>query len=135
MAWREKRLLLWKQYVVAAVHQGMRNKITGGLPLTILSGSALNPYVLKERRKLKMKLPVEEKRCNKQGGEDKQHQEQSLSHRKTIPSHCNNEAIQLLKFREKEIQRCVVDRQSALSILKRDGCIILQLHTIESHGS
>lgn len=77
----------------------MGNNATEGLPLTILSNSTLNPYVLKERRKLKMKLPTEEKRCNKQGGEDKQNQEQSLSHRKTIPSQFHKEAIQLLKFR------------------------------------
>lgn len=135
VVWREKWVLSYEQYAVAPVHQGIENTKTEGLPLTILSSSAFNPYVLKERRKLKMKLSIEEKRCNKQGGEDKQNQEQSLSHRKTIPSHGNKEAILLLKLREKEIQRCVVDRQCALSILKRDGCIILQLHTIELHGN
>ena len=48
VVWREKWVLSYEQYAVAPVHQGIENTKTEGLPLTILSSSAFNPYVLKE---------------------------------------------------------------------------------------
>ena len=72
-----------------------------------------------------MKLMIEEKKYNKQRREKKESQEQSFSQKVAIFFHLEFVKCVLLKIGEKEIQRCVSDRQCTLSILKRDCCFVL----------